>query len=423
MKFTKWLKKVWDSVTHAFTNLLNWLGFSTRKQKQPAHKKGQQPLVGNHGKFDPNQDLRIKKLILQGDPNLQRVFEGLATFTKEDLNKPTKSLAHPALVEFSKNQPAVKKVHGFDAAGVKQPKAARANPSLNHTIVEAVQAEIITQAAPLAVGTQQYVKALQGYRGILNQFLKKKVAEGASPYEIVKIIKTISIIDTYINDMSEVIEVMHRYHDVYKFPNHYGLDTVKQGQFDYSQRVDMIIDRKIAEWKNSNPREVYVVGGYRSKISNNFGHAAYFTIIKKGNDYYRIDYNAGDEAAKVPGQPGKVYSVDARKINLQGQDIETVMREMMLVAYEKRLRQCSPQSYRHLERLHAELEARYFPETNRDRQLSRISKSQGKDNCTTRSVREMIRNIFPETLFNELTDFRNGLASPKDAHKLSAMRP
>lgn len=145
----------------------------------------------------------------------------------------------------------------------------------------------------------------------------------------------------------------------------------------------------------SEKKEVFLLGGTGD---HNAIHKLF--IHQQTGRYHFITYNAGLDTIEI-GDSDKVMGIHETllKVNI---DVE----KLLLTLYEKKLRSSHLGTSPLYQTLKAEFEAYLETHPIRYRSCSK----QHRQNCTTRSIREMLRDNLSEQTFNRLLKF---ISSPK----------
>jgi len=254
----------------------------------------------------------------------------------------------------------------------------RVEPDIN----KAMKFEAPTHIYPYAGGADTE-KSLYAYELLINAF-KLTNAELLSDQEKTALDANMGVISALEKDriMLRAIEEGANNKD--------SIDNYKKENRDtypYAAQLQQLVESKFRELEEKN--EAYFVSSVRR-------HHAITKIVKRDTGYFLISYNAGFESPKAKEDPKDedVLGTCEREIKLGSPDkIKSLMRAIC----EKKIRRLGTDPWIELRQ---EIEG-YLGKVTRSHQVS----PQHKDNCTTRSTREMLRDNLPSHTFANMYKF------------------
>lgn len=162
---------------------------------------------------------------------------------------------------------------------------------------------------------------------------------------------------------------------------------------EYQIAVSQLVNDRLQELNEHG--ETFIRAGHSVVKQWDTAHAAYIKIYRDGDAYYRVDYNAGEEA--IERSANQVWSVCVRRIHHPDQH---TLAAMIHIAYEKRTRKHDEVEYLNFTVRESEL-----PLGKPEQALSYSSTAQGKGNCSSRSLREILRHNLSDALFASTQDY------------------
>ena len=170
------------------------------------------------------------------------------------------------------------------------------------------------------------------------------------------------------------------------------LKECRAANYYYNQAMDSgirpIVDRQLEPLLRKPPEDTFIVSGFK-------GHHTVTKIekdpeSKKRDRYIVTTYNAGAGAIEAPDNPKNVLAMYKQRLN---EDVD--VRDFIQLVNERKIRPYfNPQGLQIANAIDESLDKTIIAQTEMP--------PQGKGNCTTRSTREMLRDMLPDQVFQHL---------------------